>query len=61
MDFQRDIREGDTFEVLFSKQIDVLDDKVIDTMPMRFLSITLSGKKETFFEFKDKDGYTRIL
>ncbi|MDB9869889.1 peptidoglycan DD-metalloendopeptidase family protein [Alphaproteobacteria bacterium] len=59
VDFQRDIREGDTFEVLFSKQIDVLDDKVIDTMPMRFLSITLSGKKETFFEFKDKDGYTR--
>lgn len=59
VDFQRDIREGDTFEVLFSKQIDVLDDKVIDTMPIRYLSITLSGNKEKFFEFKDKDGYIR--
>ena len=59
VDFQRDIREGDTFEVLFSKKIDVLDDKVIDTMPIRYLSITLSGNKEKFFEFKDKDGYIR--
>ena len=31
VDFQRDIRAGDTFEVFFTKQIDLLENSVINT------------------------------
>ena len=57
IDFQREIRKGDSFEVLFTKQIDLLKDKVIDTKAIKFVSITLSGKKLSFFKYTDEQGF----
>ena len=59
VDFQREIRSGDAFEVFFTKQIDLLKNSVIDTKPIKFVSINLSGKKLNFFEYKDKYGFSK--
>ena len=57
IDFQREIKKGDSFEVMFTKQIDLLENKVIDTRPIHFVSIKLSGAQFNFFEYRDKYGY----
>ena len=37
VDFQREIREGDTFEIMFNKEIDVLKNSLIQTKPIDFV------------------------
>ena len=59
VDFQREIRTGDSFEVIFTNKIDLLKNTVIDTKPITFLSITLSGKKLNFFQYKDEFGFSK--
>ena len=56
IDFQREIRSGDSFEVLFTKKIDALSDLVTETKPIKYVSINLSGNKLNFFNYKDKFG-----
>ena len=56
IDFQREIRSGDSFEVLFAKEIDILSDLVTQTKPIKYVSINLSGNEFNFFNYKDKFG-----
>ena len=56
IDFQREIRNGDIFEVMFTKKIDILNDIVIETEPINYVSISLSGNKISFFKFEDEYG-----
>ncbi|MDC0227544.1 peptidoglycan DD-metalloendopeptidase family protein [Alphaproteobacteria bacterium] len=56
VDFQREIREGDAFEVLFSTEIDVLKNIAIQTKPIIYVSLTLSGNRLDFFRYNDKYG-----
>ena len=56
VDFQREIREGDTFEVMFTKDIDVLRNSLIQTKPIDFVSINLSGTKLSFYKYHDEYG-----
>ena len=57
VDFQREIRSGDSFEVLFTKQIDILTDLVTQTKPIKYVSMNLSGNKLNFFKYEDKFGF----
>ena len=56
VDFQREIRSGDSFEVLFTKEIDILSDLVIQTKPIKYVSMNLSGNKLNFFKYEDRFG-----
>ena len=56
VDFQREIRSGDSFEVLFTKEIDILSDEVTQTKPIKYVSMNLSGNKLNFFKYEDKFG-----
>ena len=56
IDFQREIRSGDSFEVLFTKEIDILSDLVTQTKPIKYVSMNLSGNKLNFFNYEDKFG-----
>ena len=56
VDFQREIRSGDSFEVLFTKEIDTLSDLVTQTKPIKYVSMNLSGNKLNFFKYEDKFG-----
>ena len=56
VDFQREIQNGDIFEVLFTKELDILNNSVIRSKPITFVSINLSGNKLNFFNFEDKYG-----
>ena len=57
VDFQREIRKGDIFEIIFTKKIDLLKNKIIETNPITYVSLTLSGSKLNFFNYKDKHGF----
>ena len=57
IDFQREIRSGDSFEVLFTKEIDTLSDLVTQTKPIKYVSMNLSGNKLNFFKYEDKFGF----
>ena len=57
VDFQREIRQGDSFEVLYTKEIDILKNKIIKSKPITYVSITLSGEKLSFFNYNDKHGF----
>ena len=56
VDFQREIRSGDSFEVLFTKEIDILSDEVTQTKPIKYVSMNLSGNKLNFFKYEDRFG-----
>lgn len=57
VDFQRDIREGDSFEVLYDK---VVDDqgKIIKSDVIHYATLVLSGKANRVYRFTPKDGHT---
>jgi len=57
IDFQREIRSGDSFEVLFTKEIDILSDLVTKTKPIKYVSMNLSGNKLNFFNYEDQFGF----
>jgi len=59
VDFQREIRKGDNFEVIFTKKIDLLKNIIIETKPITYVSLNLSGNKLNFFNYKDKHGLTQ--
>ena len=56
VDFQREIREGDTFEIMFTKEIDVLKNSLMQTKPINYVSINLSGNELSFYKFYDEYG-----
>ncbi len=56
VDFQREIREGDTFEVMVDQQF-LPDGTLIDEGEIDFASITLSGTTLKLYRFEDKDGF----
>ena len=56
IDFQRDIRRGDKFEVLYQKKIDLIDKNLISSEPIEYVGITLSGKKSSYYRYKTKNG-----
>ncbi len=56
VDFQREIRKGDNFEIMFTKKIDLLKNTIIETKPITYVSLNLSGNKLNFFNYEDKYG-----
>ena len=56
VDFQREIREGDSFEIMFTKEIDLLKNSLMQTKPISYVSINLSGNKLGFYKYYDEYG-----
>lgn len=57
VDFQRDIRKGDQFEVLYESFSDE-NGKPVSAGVLLYASMTLSGSKVAFFRFTLEDGTT---
>jgi murein DD-endopeptidase MepM/ murein hydrolase activator NlpD len=57
VDFQRDVREGDSFEAMYEH---ALDDKgrAVHAGPLKFAALTLSGKRHTIYRYTTADGDT---
>lgn len=55
VDFQRDIRGGDSFEI-FYEQMDTADGRTARTGDLLFASLTLSGKRYQLYRFQLADG-----
>ena len=58
IDFQRDIRIGDKFEIFYAKELDLLDKKVINSDLPMFISINNSGKKVSYYKYETESGYS---
>ncbi len=57
VDFQRDIREGDSFEVYYDREVDD-QGKTIKSDVIHYAALTLSGKPNRIYQFTSKDGHT---
>ena len=55
VDFQRDIRKGDWFEILYEKFIDD-NNKIRDTGKIIYASMFVNGEEINLYNFKDSDG-----
>ena len=55
IDFQRDIRKGDWFEILYEKFEDD-NNKVRDTGKIIYASMYVNGEEINLYNFKDKDN-----
>ena len=55
IDFQRDIRKGDSFEIIYEK---VIDDRgnIVKNDVIQYAALTLSGLSKRIFRFKTKNG-----
>ena len=56
VDFQREIRKGDRFEVLYQKSVDLLTGKAKNQHEVSYISMVLSGKRVEFFRHAHLDG-----
>ena len=56
IDFQREIRKGDIFETLYSQKIDLINDQIIESNPIYFISANIKGNNLKFYRFTTTDG-----
>ena len=56
VDFQRQIRQGDTFKILIKRRRDLVTDEVLKGGEMQFLSLTLSDEHIAFYRHESTDG-----
>ncbi|CCG08135.1 peptidoglycan DD-metalloendopeptidase family protein [Pararhodospirillum photometricum] len=55
IDFQRDLRENDHFE-MFYEQMDTNDGRTVQTGDLLYASMTVSGKRVSLYRFQDSSG-----
>jgi len=56
VDFQREIQNGDQFEVLFDSKRDLITGKTKYGSELRYVSMTLSGDRIEFYRHEHADG-----
>lgn len=56
VDFQRDIRKGDSFAVMYSRKV-APDGQTVGEADIQFLSMELSGERYDYYAFEDSDGF----
>src|SRR5690606_35971927 len=56
VDFQRDLQEGDKFEVLYTAKVDD-NGKVYSAGDMTYARLTLSGKEYPIYRYEDATGH----
>lgn len=56
VDFQREIRVGDTFAVMYERLLDEKG-KIVDSGNVLIGEMTVQGKQSRFYRHKDKDGF----
>lgn len=56
VDFQREVQNGDQFELIYDTAIDKLTGKLLSSDSLQYAGIVLSGKKMGFYRFVHPDG-----
>ena len=56
VDFQREVRSGDQFELLYEREIDQLTGEDLNTGTLHYAGLRLSGDTMSFFRFENTDG-----
>jgi murein DD-endopeptidase MepM/ murein hydrolase activator NlpD len=56
IDFQRDIRKNDSFQIIYETFVDS-DNKILDTGKILYSNLILQGKENDLYIYKTKEGY----
>ena len=56
IDFQRELRKGDVFETLYSQNVDLITNEIIESKPIHYISANLKDNHLKFYNFKTRDG-----
>lgn len=56
VDFQREVRSGDEFELLYEREIDQLTGEDLNSGTLHYAGLRLSGDTMSFFRFENRDG-----
>ena len=56
IDFQRELREGNVFETLYTQKIDLITNEIIESNPIHYISANLKDNNLKFYRFTTKDG-----
>ena len=56
IDFQRDIRKNDSFQIIYETFLDS-DNKILDTGKILYSNLILQGKENNLYIYKTKEGY----
>ena len=56
IDFQRELRQGDIFEILFSQKIDLITKEIIESNPIHYISANLKDNELKFYRFTNRNG-----
>ena len=56
IDFQRELRKGDVFETLYTQNIDLITNKIIESNPIHYISANLKDNDLKFYRFTTKNG-----
>ena len=56
VDFQRDIQQGDQFELIYEKLVDRLTGDILSSGKLNYAGIILSGKRMSYYRFTHPDG-----
>ena len=56
VDFQRDIQQGDQFELVYEKLVDRLTGDILSSGKLNYAGIILSGKRMGYYRFTHPDG-----
>ena len=56
VDFQREIRKGDSFEMVFERDYDSLTGKEIGSPELVYAGLTVSGEKLGYYKYAHRDG-----
>ena len=56
IDFQRELRKGDVFETLYSQNIDLITNPIIESNPIHYISANLKDNHLRFYRFTTSNG-----
>ena len=56
IDFQRELRKGDVFEMLYSQKIDLITNEIIESNPIHFISAKLRDNHIKFYRYRTRNG-----
>ena len=56
IDFQRELREGNVFETLYTQKIDLITNEIIESNPIHYILANLKDNNLKFYRFTTKDG-----
>ena len=61
IDFQRELRKGDIFKILYSQKLDLITNEIIESNPIHYISANLKDNHLKFYRFTNRYGKSNFF